>query len=140
MQAKLIPTIAVALIGCATERTLVEKCDALVDTLCDRGVQCIGGTHSECVQALQADLPCGSVKAVSASYDRCIDQLEAASCSSLFPRDMQGQPELRLPADCMHVVLSRTTSAPSSTIEMPPTAAHHEAVGVESDPTKGSQP
>lgn len=68
--------------------------------------------HAECVQALQAELPCGSAKAVSASYDRCIDQLQAASCGSLFPINPQsGKPEVRLPADCMSVVLSRTASS-----------------------------
>ena len=88
----------------------VEKCDALVDTLCDRAVQCIpaAGSHGTCVQELQQELPCGSVKAVSASYDRCMDQLAATSCPVLFPTDAQGQPTIELPADCMSVVLTRT--------------------------------
>ena len=88
----------------------------LVDLICDRGVQCLGGTQVECVQAVQAQLSCGAVKAVSATYDRCVDQLQAAGCPSLFPIDPQtNQPALQLPADCMGVVLSRTTAAPDAT-------------------------
>ena len=107
-------------VGCGGEPSPVEKCDDLLDVLCDRGVQCLGGTHAECVQALQSALPCGSAKAVSASYDRCIDQLQGASCASLFPPDPQsGQPALRLPADCMSVVLTRTAGVPTATFSMP---------------------
>lgn len=100
-----------ALAGCATERSPVEKCDDLVDVLCDRAIQCFpsAGTHTQCVQELQQVLPCGSAKSVSASYDRCVDQLQADSCPVLFPLDAQGQPTLKLPADCMSVVLTRTT-------------------------------
>ena len=110
--AKLVWVAVLALCGCGSEPSPVEKCDDLVDVLCDRGVHCLGGAHAEYVQALQAELPCGSAKAVSASYDRCIDQLQAASCGSLFPINPQsGKPEVRLPADCMSVVLSRTASS-----------------------------
>ena len=120
MTVKLGCLVVVLLSGCGTEKSPVEKCDDLVDVLCDRGVQCLGGTHAECMQAVQSQLPCGSVKAVSASYDRCIDQLQAGSCSSLFPPNPQtGQPEIRLPADCMSVVLSRTAAGPTSTFSMP---------------------
>lgn len=112
--------VIVLMCGCGAEESAVEKCDDLVDVLCDRGIQCLGGTHSECVQAVQSQLPCGSAKAVSSSYDRCIDQLQAGSCSSLFPVNPQsGQPEIRLPADCMSVVLSRTEAAPTSTLSIP---------------------
>ncbi|MBL0214029.1 MAG: hypothetical protein IPQ07_09100 [Myxococcales bacterium] len=119
MPAKLGVLVGVLLSGCGTERSPVEKCDDLIDTLCDRGVQCIGGAHVDCVQAFQRELPCGAVKAVSASYDRCIDQIQAASCGSLFPLDPQGNPDIRLPADCQGAVLSRTSAAPTSTLAMP---------------------
>jgi hypothetical protein len=122
MTAKVGCLAVVLLLGCGAEKSPVEKCDDLIDVLCDRGIQCLGGSHAECVQAFQSELPCGSAKAVSASYDRCIDQLQAAACSSLFPPSPQpGQPELRLPADCMSVILSRTgaTPQPTSTLSMP---------------------
>lgn len=120
MTAKLGCLAVAVLLGCGTERSPVEQCDDLVDVLCDRGVQCLGGTTAECVQAVQTQLSCGAVKAVSASYDRCIDQLQAAGCASLFPLDPQtGEPALQLPADCMGVVLSRTSEAPTPTFAMP---------------------
>ena len=43
--------MTLVLAACATETSPVEQCDDLVDVLCDRGVQCLGGTHRECVQA-----------------------------------------------------------------------------------------
>ena len=119
MPSKLGIVVAVLVSGCGTERSPVEKCDDLLDTLCDRGVQCLGGAHADCVQAFRTELACGSVKAVSASYDRCIDQLQAGSCSFLFPLDPQGQPSLQLPADCKGVVLSRTGAAPAETLAIP---------------------
>lgn len=100
--------------GCATETSPVDKCDDLVDVLCDRGVQCLGGSRTECVQAVKTELPCGSAKSVSTSYDRCIDQLQTNSCTVLFPiNPTTGQPQLRLPADCMQVIL--TLDAPTTT-------------------------
>jgi hypothetical protein len=94
-----------------SEPSPVEQCDDLVDLICDRAVQCVagaGGMHTTCVQELQQVISCGSVKAVSATYDRCMDQLAAYSCPVLFPIDPQtGDPMLELPADCMGVVLSR---------------------------------
>jgi hypothetical protein len=95
-------------VGCGTEPSPVEKCDDLVDVLCDRGVQCLGGSRTECVQSVRTELPCGSARSVSASYDRCIEQLETVSCAVLFPTNPStSQPELRLPADCMEVILAR---------------------------------
>lgn len=107
--------VVILLAGCGTEASAVDKCDDLVDVLCDRGVQCLGFSRAECVQAVQSELPCGSAKQVSASYDRCIDQLEVNSCAVLFPvNPTTGQPQLRLPADCMQVILS--LDAPSTTL------------------------
>jgi hypothetical protein len=108
------------LAACGTEPSPVEKCDDLVDVLCDRGVQCVGGRHSECVQAVKTELPCGSAKAVSASYDRCLDQLQSASCNVLFGTNpTTGGPEIRLPADCTSVILLFDTPASSPFAEPP---------------------
>lgn len=94
----------------------VDKCDDLVDVVCDRTVECVSGiTKTDCVQAVQQQLPCGSAKKVSASYDRCMDQLNNDSCDILFPPDSNGQPSLALPADCNAVILERKTpSLPTS--------------------------
>lgn len=109
--------VIILVVGCGAEGP-VEKCDDLVDVVCDRGVECLGVSHSECVQAIQGELACGRAKDVSATYDRCITQLESNSCSVLFPTDPQtGEPSIRLPADCMEVILVRevpTTSPVTS--------------------------
>jgi hypothetical protein len=105
--------VLVLVVGCGTDESPVDKCDDLVDTLCDRGVQCLGGAHTDCVQTFQQALSCGAAKDVSSSYDRCIAQLEADSCALLFPTDPQtGDPSLDLPADCMGVILVREAPAP----------------------------
>jgi hypothetical protein len=107
--------------ACAAEPSPVEQCDDLVDVLCDRGVQCLGGSHRECVQAVQTELACGAAKAVSASYDRCVDQLQSNSCTALFPVNPQtGEPLLRLPADCMQVILMRVGATSSSVTPFAP--------------------
>jgi hypothetical protein len=109
MHLRSIGVLVFVLASCGTDKSAVEKCDDLVNTLCDKGVQCLGGTQTECVQAVQQQLPCGSAKSVSASYDRCVSQINADSCSVLFPVDPQTQqPKLVLPADCMSVILART--------------------------------
>ncbi len=116
MQRVLVPSIMWFIIGCGTDSpSPVEQCDDLVDVICDRAVSCLPsiGTHATCVQELQQEIPCGSVKRVSASYDRCMSQLRTSSCPVLFPPDTQtGSPMLELPADCMSVVLTRTDGSP----------------------------
>ena len=88
-------------------------CDEFVDVVCDRALDCLSspGSHSECVQQVQQLVPCGSAKEVSASYDRCMDQVESNSCAVLFPTDPDtGEPALSLPADCNSVILVREAS------------------------------
>jgi hypothetical protein len=112
----LLLLVAGSVIGCGTDKSPVEKCDDLINVLCDRGVECLpnAGDHTTCVQQVQQSIPCGTAKSVSATYDRCVNELMADSCPVLFPPDPQsGQPTLKLPADCMSVVLSRTGAAPS---------------------------
>ncbi len=93
-------------LGCSSDDlNPVEKCDALVEDICKRGVECFGGTQQECVQAAQRDIACGSVTGVSSSYDRCDDQINAAECSVLYPVDSTGQAHLMLPADCTSVLM-----------------------------------
>lgn len=100
-----------AIAACGTESSPVEKCDDLVDVLCNRAVQCGGGSHAECVEAVKTELPCGAAKSVSGTYDRCVDQLQGASCNVLFGTNPStGEPELRLPADCNAVILYRKVS------------------------------
>ena len=83
--------------------TPVEKCDDLVDLVCDRAVDCVptAGTHAECVTEVEASgFDCGAATDVSPSYGACMMQLRSTTCGSLFPNDM-----LSLPADCSGVIL-----------------------------------
>lgn len=102
--------VTLMVVGCGGgAKTAVEKCDDLTNSICDRAVSCIpsqAGSHSDCVQTVQQVLPCGQAKSVSASYDRCLSQVESDSCPILFPVDPQsGQPALDLPADCSAVIV-----------------------------------
>ena len=95
-------------IGCGgDEPSPVEKCDDLVDVLCDRAVECINvGTHSECVQMVQSALACGDVVEVTSKYDRCKEQMASFDCAILFPVDPEtGERQLDNPADCEGVFL-----------------------------------
>jgi hypothetical protein len=94
------------LAACGGGQTPPEQCDALVNDLCAKGVSCLGGSEQACVQTFQQQLPCGTAKGVSASYGRCIDEINVDQCSILFPIDSStGQPKLVLPADCKAVIL-----------------------------------
>lgn len=79
-----------------------EKCDDLVDLVCDRLVECIpgAGTHGACVAEVQSSLNCDAAASVTENYTPCLMQLRSMSCGSLFPNDM-----LALPADCNGVIL-----------------------------------
>ena len=109
-------------IGCggSSAKTPVQKCDDLITFVCDRGVECIpaAGTHAECVQALQQVLPCGMAKMVTTSYDRCVSQIKADSCTVLFPADPQtGDRTLSLPADCVGVIqMLELTGRPTGSV------------------------
>ena len=96
-------------IGCGSDppKTPMQKCDDLITTVCDRGVECFpqAGTHADCVSALQPALPCAMIKMVTTNYDRCMTQLRSDSCATLFPADpTSGQPMLTLPMDCVGVL------------------------------------
>ncbi|HVK77910.1 MAG TPA: hypothetical protein VM734_31605 [Kofleriaceae bacterium] len=108
--------LAVTLVACGGEDTPVEKCDDLVSTVCDRLVECLPGaaTRAQCIQEIQAALPCGSARDVTASYGRCMENLEEFSCPVLFPNDPEtGEPSLVLPADCQGVILTGRASDPA---------------------------
>jgi len=103
-------------IGCGGgAETPVQKCDDLVNDVCDRGVQCFpsAGTHADCVQAVQQVVACGMAKKIGPTFDRCIQQIKEDSCQILFPTDPNtGQMALSLPADCNGVIQSFEPGAP----------------------------
>lgn len=103
-------------IGCGGgAATPVQRCDDLVNDICDRAVQCAPqqGTHADCVQAVQQIVACGMAKKIGTSYDRCVQQIKADSCQILFPTNPNtGQMALSLPADCNGVIQSFEPGAP----------------------------
>ncbi len=111
-----VKVVVLAVLGCVGcgDKSPKDKCEDLIDAVCDRGVECItgaAGMHDECVHAVEGDLPCGDVKSVTSSYDRCIDQLNEQSCQTLFPRDPDtGDQALVLPTECSGVLSTQSTS------------------------------
>ncbi len=98
-----IGCLVVFLVACGGgSKDPTEKCDDLVDIVCDRAVECVpnAGTHSACVAEVEGSLDCGAAQSVSATYNACLMQLRSMSCASLFPNDM-----LVLPTDCNGVIL-----------------------------------
>jgi hypothetical protein len=95
--------------GCGEDKSPAEKCEDLVSLICDRAVECIAGAagmHSACVQAFEQEASCASTRSVSASYDRCLDRLDAVSCQALVTTDpATGETMLEVPTEC-HGVLS----------------------------------
>jgi len=101
---------ALMVAGCSDsdhEATPAEKCDSLISDICNRLVECVGGrTQEQCEEAVGMEIPCGSTKAVSSDYDRCVDQVGENSCYYLFHNDpATGEPVLTLPAACKEVIL-----------------------------------
>lgn len=78
-----------------------EKCDRLVQVTCDKYVQCGVDTRQNCLDGIKTFLACGKAVDVAASFDDCIPDLQAVSCSILFPGGSQYQP----PANCIDVIL-----------------------------------
>lgn len=100
---RILGCVVVFLVGCGGgSDSPSEKCDDLIDLVCDRAVECVpsSGTHAECVTAIEAQIPCDQADSVSENYNRCLMQLRSTSCGSLFPGD-----QLELPADCNSVIL-----------------------------------
>ncbi len=105
-----------AVVGCAGEPSPEEKCEALLDSVCDQVSACLPqlGSHATCVRELGGALPCRSVKEVTSSYDTCIDRIQDGSCSTLFPIDRNsGEVEVALPAACSGVLISATAPDPA---------------------------
>ena len=111
-----VKVVVLAVLGCVGcgDKSPKEKCEDLIDAVCDRGVECIDGAagmHDECVHAVDGALTCENIKSVTSSYDHCIDLLHEQSCQTLFPRDPDtGDQSLELPAECSGVLSTQSTS------------------------------
>lgn len=78
------------------------KCEAFVGAMCGRLADCAYAAdpsfarsdyYTECQSAARTAVDCGAAIGVSSSYDRCIRDLSAATCTSLdadIPAACQG--------------------------------------------------
>lgn len=97
--------LVVFLVACGgggSADTPPEKCEALIDVVCERAVECTTVSNSQCVMEVESIIDCNAAKMVSSTYDACIDQLESDSCAVLFPGG-----QLELPPDCNGVIQQR---------------------------------
>ena len=108
---KVMVLVVLGCVGCG-DKSPSEKCEDLIDSICDRAVECITGAdgmHRQCVDAVKQQLSCGAVKSVKPSYDRCIDLLNGQSCNTLFPPDpTTGSQMLKLPVECNGVLSTQS--------------------------------
>lgn len=80
------------------------KCEALLDNICDRVVDCeLIDSHDECIDSLAESNDCSEVETVGDSYGECRKDIDDASCEELFP-SAGGQVQLRLPSSCSDAI------------------------------------
>jgi hypothetical protein len=86
-----------------------QKCQAFEDAVCSRQWDCSNQQQdrtavlARCRTSLATMLDCRQVKHVTTSYDRCLQELGAASCQALTsPTDPR---TLQPPASCDHIVI-----------------------------------
>jgi hypothetical protein len=63
------------------------ECEALVDLICDRAVECDPGgiSHGDCVDELEGELPggCDEADQVGVGYDDCLAELDTVACADV---------------------------------------------------------
>jgi hypothetical protein len=65
----------------------VAKCEALFDAACDHLMACGQvADRATCVATTSAGLSCAQAVSASLDYERCIDEIESASCSVALPQ------------------------------------------------------
>lgn len=103
------------LFGCGDDGLSVkEKCEKIIDTVCDRFMECAelaGGfaseaqrraSRSQCEANFATATSCERVKTIGSNYDECLDVLAVEQCSKLIAEDESSMYEI--PATCMNVV------------------------------------
>lgn len=79
--------------------TPVEQCDAFIDTLCDKEVECGAyDTHADCVDFQQSGFDCGDAVEIGNNYDSCLDDIEEQTCAQ-----WTSTPDL--PASCTDIII-----------------------------------
>jgi hypothetical protein len=78
----------------------VTACNEFISALCKRELECSGTTLLECQASLSSQLDCSLAIAYSLSYEACLSDVAAASCSTSS-----------LPISCQDTILIYTSSA-----------------------------
>jgi len=104
----------VVVVGCGGSSP-EDKCQDLVDTMCDRVTACLNvpSQKADCVRTVSDSASCSRTKSVTESYDTCLDELRDVSCDALLDSDANGDPVLNIPSSCRGVLQSGRL-APSS--------------------------
>jgi hypothetical protein len=112
--------------GGSGSRSPEQKCDDLVDTVCERLANCLNvpSQKADCIRGAGQSLSCSAAKSVTDGYDTCMDDLDDASCDALLDTDDNGDPEVTLPASCRAVILIGREGPPSTSFAGIRDAAH----------------
>jgi hypothetical protein len=108
------------LVGCGGgggSETPVQKCDDLLNAVCDRvqscgmlltGTAAPAGFHQDCVTQEQTAIDCTRSVAVTSSYDTCLSQVRGDSCNTFLTLDNAGDVQsVNLPASCDGAILQQ---------------------------------
>lgn len=90
-----------------------DKCDMLLDVVCDRLITCAeqlsgqtapSGIRQACIDKQRTAYDCSRAKAVTASYDRCISEVSSFTCGIFLTTDTSGNVQVNVPASCNAVI------------------------------------
>jgi hypothetical protein len=74
-----------------------QKCEELLDLMCTRLVECaIEPNQADCLAAAKTVAPCAKAVSVDGSYDACLKDIRAQSCTVLMSSG--------IPANCDDVI------------------------------------
>jgi len=102
----MVGVILGAVISCGSDdvNDAPVKCDAFVDRVCTRGIECKDATDtttfSECTAATKTELPCAQADGISDGYTNCMSELATIPCTVFWDGS-----EFRLPATCNGSIL-----------------------------------
>jgi len=84
-----------------TSEAAITKCDDWSSVYCDRVLACGSPlTRKQCLDALATSLDCGRAVSVSASFDRCLSELQTFDCAVFDDGNT-------LPASCTKAILAK---------------------------------
>lgn len=79
------------------EEEAIQMCEDLIEVYCEKEDECsVFSSKEGCESQIRTDLDCGAAVDVDESYDRCIQDIDRATCSTFG-----------LPASCEGVIKTR---------------------------------